>query len=139
MPEIEVYETKFFSNLTKTYILINIFKNKPINMVSKNKTQDNNNPIRLSSVYVTRASHSLHGFLLYYLSLNNVNGNALLFTIPHNTCRLFPQSSETRAQEVCARECEQHDPIACHQTVRQNEKKTHLKSFPEIRVKNQDH
>lgn len=41
----------------------------------------------------------------YYLLLNNVNGNAWLFTIPLNTCRLFPQSARvTRAQEVC--ECE---------------------------------
>lgn len=44
----------------------------------------------------------------YYLLLNNVNGNAWLFTIPLNTCRLFPQSARvTRAQEVC--ECERDD------------------------------
>lgn len=38
----------------------------------------------------------------YYLSLNNVNGNAWLFTIPHNTCRVFPQSGAgwAQAQEV---------------------------------------
>lgn len=49
-------------------------------------------------VLATRSTASYY----YYLLLNNVNGNAWLFTIPHNTCRLFPQSARvTRAQEVC--------------------------------------
>lgn len=72
----------------------------PISMLGATKTL---------RVLATRSTASYY----YYLLLNNVNGNAWLFTIPHNTCRIFPQSSSgwRRAQEVCG--CERDGTITC--------------------------